>query len=348
MSELALTSAIELMERGVAPDLVIRLGIRRLLQQRLEAEAEGGPEFVRERQQAFVRRLRESPIAIDTDKANAQHYEVPSRFFELCLGKRLKYSSCLFEREDDTLDLAEERMLALSTERAGIEDGMRILDLGCGWGSLSLWLAERFPQAQILGVSNSATQRAFIERRAHDRELDNLRILTRDANELELDERFDRIVSVEMLEHVRNYQRMFERLAGFLAPGGRVFVHVFAHTRFAYPFETEGADNWMGRHFFSGGQMPSEELFLSFQDHLRLRERWSVSGTHYSRTARAWLQNLDARQGEVLALFRDTYGAADAERWLQRWRIFFMCCEELWGFRGGSEWLVAHYLFDGR
>ncbi len=342
-------SLIDLCERGLVPDALTRLGIRRLCAQRLREEHDGDAVAAWARFRELLDGLRQSPLAIETEAANRQHYEVPARFFELSLGKRLKYSSCYYPTGRETLDQAEEAMLTLYGERAELADGMRILELGCGWGSLTLWMAERFPNARILGVSNSASQREHILGQCAKRGLNNVEILTRDVNVLDLGERrFDRVVSVEMFEHVRNYRVLFERISGWLDPGGKLFCHVFCHRELMYPFETEGEDNWMGRYFFTGGLMPAADTFLHFQEHLRLEEQWRLSGTHYERTSNHWLENQDRHADEILRLFEDVYGKVEAKVWAQRWRMFWMACAELFGYAGGNEWLVAHYRFQKR
>lgn len=339
-------SAIRLAERGLLPDWLIRAGIRQLNRQRLRSLRAGGEGAAARRQELLLAELADSPLAIETAAANEQHYELPPEFFRLCLGPRFKYSACLFERDDSTLAEAEEAMLTLYAERAGLADGQDILELGCGWGSLSLWLAQRFPGSRITGVSNSAPQRRFIEARAAALGLDNLRILTCDVNVLDLPGgHYDRVVSIEMFEHLRNYRTMLARIAGWLRPGGALFVHIFCHDRDAYPFETAGEHNWMGRHFFTGGLMPAFGTLAHFQDDLHLERQWRVDGRHYQRTANAWLANHDGNADAVMAVMRQTYGKADAALWNQRWRIFWMACAETFGFNGGSEWLVGHYLF---
>ena len=338
-------SLIELCERGLVPDALTRFGISRLCAQRLYEEGAGRPELARLRQRELRRELEASPIAIETDAANAQHYELPTRFFQLCLGTRLKYSSCYYPTGTETLDQAEEAMLALYGERAGLADGQRILELGCGWGSLTLWMAQRFPGAQITAVSNSGTQRAHIEAECRARGLENVTVLTRDVNALELPAgAFDRCVSIEMFEHMRNYDALFGAIARWLAPGGRLFVHIFCHRELMYPFQDAGKDDWMARHFFTGGLMPSADTLVQAQAHLPLERRWLLPGTHYQRTANHWLARQDRNRDEVMAVLREAYGA-DAARWHQRWRMFWMACAELFGYRGGEEWLVAHYLF---
>lgn len=340
---------IELCERGLVPDALTRLGIRRLCARRLRDEHGGDAVAAWTRFRELLDTLRYSPLAIETEAANRQHYELPTRFFELCLGRRLKYSAGYYPTGRETLDQAEEAMLHCYGVRAELADGMRILDLGCGWGSLSLWIAERYPRSRVLGVSNSASQRDYILGRCSELGLRNVEVLTCDVNELELGERrFDRVVSVEMFEHVRNYQRLFERIAGWLDEGGKLFCHIFCHRELMYPFETEGEDNWMGRHFFTGGLMPAADTFLHFQEHLLLEQQWRLSGRHYQRTANHWLDRQDQHAGEVLALFRQVYGEVEARVWVQRWRMFWMACAELFGYAGGNEWLLAHYRFGRR
>jgi cyclopropane-fatty-acyl-phospholipid synthase len=334
-----------LAERGLLPDALLRLGIRRMCADRLREERAGGLSAQGERQAQLIELLRHSPVAIETAAANAQHYELPPAFFEHCLGPRLKYSCCHYPRGDETLAEAEEAMLALYGERAELTDGQRILELGCGWGSLTLWMAARYPNARITAVSNSHGQRHHIEAQCRRRGLANVRVLTRDVNALELAAgQFDRCVSIEMFEHVRNYQLLMQRIAGWLAPGGKLFVHIFAHRTLAYPFEVAGADNWMGRHFFTGGLMPAADTLLHFQQALALEQRWLLDGTHYQKTANHWLQRQDRQRNAVMAVLRQAYGE-QAPLWFQRWRMFWMACAELFGYADGQAWLVAHYRF---
>jgi cyclopropane-fatty-acyl-phospholipid synthase len=334
-----------LAERGMLPDALLRLGIRRMCADRLRTERAGGLSAQGERQAQLIDVLRQSPVAIETAAANAQHYELPSGFFGQCLGPRLKYSCCYYPRGDETLAEAEDAMLSLYGERAELTDGQRILELGCGWGSLTLWMAERYPRAHITAVSNSHGQRRHIEAQCRERGISNVQVLTRDVNTLTLEPgTFDRCVSIEMFEHMRNYQTLMQRIGGWLAPGGKLFVHIFAHRELAYPFETAGADNWMGRHFFTGGLMPAADTLLHFQQALRIERRWLVDGTHYQKTANHWLQEQDSRRDAVMAVLRQAYGD-NARLWFQRWRMFWMACAELFGYADGQEWLVAHYRF---
>lgn len=339
---------IDLVERGRIPDAIVRRAIRHLLRRRLEREDAGGLEAKREAKRRLIRELRDSPIALATDKANEQHYEIPPVYFETVLGPRLKYSGALWPDDVHDLAAAEEAMLDLTARRAGIEDGMTVLELGCGWGSLSTWIAERFPHCRVLGVSNSRSQREAVMARAGAAGLDNLTVETADMNDFDTDRRFDRVVSVEMFEHMRNYERLMRRIAGWLEPDGKLFVHIFTHREFAYPFEVEGPLDWMARYFFTGGLMPSDDLLLYFQDDLAIEDHWRVNGRHYQRTLDAWLARHDARRDRVMEIMEDVYGTQDAERWFHRWRVFYMACSELFGFRGGEEWLVSHYRFRRR
>jgi len=341
------------LEKNLIPDFLIRFGIRRMLANKLRLESAGGPAEIEKRFQAYLAELRRSPIAILTDKANEQHYELPPSFFRSVLGKHLKYSSGYWQnfkaplppKGEPAFEASEEAMLELYAERAGLIDGQAILDLGCGWGSFSLWAAKKFPHSRVIGVSNSKPQRLFIEFEAKLRGLTNLSILTADMNTFDTADRFDRIVSVEMLEHMRNYGPLFKKISAWLKPEGRFFVHIFAHRQFAYPFMDQGAGSWMARYFFSGGQMPSRNLFSFFQEDLKLAEQWTVNGKHYQKTCEAWLRKMDASKDLIMPLFKETYGRRHALRWWVYWRVFFMACAELFGFRGGSEWAVEHYLF---
>ena len=338
--------AIQLTERGFTPDWAVREGIRRMLRERLQEIRAEDSEASAALSEAFVRAMDTAPVALLPDKANEQHYEVPAEFFSLALGPHQKYSSAYWSDDTLTLAAAEDAALALTCEHADLRDGQAILELGCGWGSLSLWMAARYPDSQITAVSNSHSQRAHIERAAAQRGLDNLRVVTSDMNDFDITQRFDRVVSVEMFEHMRNWHELFRRVQGWLKPGGKFFMHIFVHRSAPYAFVEKDVNDWMSRHFFSGGMMPSDELPLRFQDHLRFLRRWRWDGRHYEKTANAWLAQIDRQRDAVLPILAGTYGPPQAELWFTRWRIFFMACAELWGYNNGQEWWVSHYLFE--
>jgi len=323
-----------IVDSGLVPERLLRAGIRGICALRLREQRDADT-------RAFIAELKRSDVAIETAAANAQHYEVPAAFFERVLGPHLKYSSGYWPEGVRTLGDAEAAMLELTCERAGLAGGQDVLDLGCGWGSLSLYAAARFPTSRFTAVSNSQSQRVFIEAQARARGLGNLRVITHDVRTLELpDASFDRVVSVEMFEHMRNYQRLFATIRTWLRPAGSLFVHVFAHARHAYPFDDNGASDWMAREFFTGGLMPSVDLFRDFQDDLRIVDSWPLPGTHYAKTAEAWYANVMTERRAVEALL--------GKKQFQRWRVFFLACAELFGYREGREWLVAHYRFVPR
>jgi len=337
---------MKLLEKDILPDPLIRWGIRRLLRKRLSEETAGGSGQIEARKKAFVEQLKQGPIAVHTDAANEQHYEVPTAFFRFVLGPNMKYSSCLWHDGVQDLEAAEREMLELTCQRARLADGQRILELGCGWGSLTLFMAKRLPTSQITAVSNSRTQKEFIDAQARARGLKNVRVITSDMRDFAIGDTFDRVVSVEMFEHMRNYEQLLARVASWLKPDGLLFVHIFVHKDVAYPFEITGEDDWMARYFFTGGLMPSADLLGRFSRNMKLVEQWPVDGTHYEKTCNAWLERMDNNRGEILPLFRDVYGADQALKWWVYWRVFFMSCAELFGFKGGSEWRVEHYLFE--
>jgi cyclopropane-fatty-acyl-phospholipid synthase len=344
----ATSAALNWVEQGLVPDHAVRFGIRRLLQQRLTELRAGDPEATVVLAQEFLAAMRQSPLAVLPEKANEQHYEVPAAFFGQVLGPHRKYSACWWPEGVTTLAQAEAAALQATCERAGLADGQDVLELGCGWGSLSLWMARRHPRSRITAVSNSHSQRAYIEERARHEGLRNLEVITCDFNDFAPVERFDRVVSIEMFEHLRNWPLAFERVARWLRPDGRFFLHVFAHRDAPYLFEDRDASDWMTRHFFAGGIMPSDDLPLACQDHLRVLDRWRWSGVHYQRTAAAWLANMDARREQLLPLLAATYGSPDAQLWWNRWRLFFLSVEELFGWNGGRQWWVSHTLLAPR
>jgi cyclopropane-fatty-acyl-phospholipid synthase len=340
--------ALDWVEQGRVPDFAIRRGIRGLVRTRLHELQPGNPAEAAASNERFVALMDGADVAPLPALANEQHYELPQGFFGAVLGPHRKYSCCYFADGAATLEAAETAALRVTCERAALANGQQILELGCGWGSLSLWMATRYPGSRITAVSNSRSQRDYIEGQAKARGLDNLRIVTCDMNEFAPDRKFDRIVSVEMFEHMRNWRMLLSRVADWLLADGMFFMHVFCHRSVAYAYEDKGPGDWMSRHFFSGGMMPSDELPLRFQEHLRLERRWRWDGRHYQRTANAWLANMDARRDIVWPILEQAYGEAEAQRWWSRWRMFFMACAEMWGYDAGRQWWVSHYLFSRR
>jgi cyclopropane-fatty-acyl-phospholipid synthase len=339
-------SLISLAEKGKLPDSLVRYGIRRLCKQRLVDESIDRPEQQQQRYQQLIEQLRESPIAIETDAANEQHYEVATDFYLASLGKRLKYSCAYYPSPTTTLDQAEEHMLRLYSERAELANNQKILELGCGWGSLTLWMAEHYPNSEITAVSNSSTQKEHIDKQCQQLGYTNVTVITSDVNTLDLAlDEYDRAISIEMFEHMRNYRQLLERISSWLKSDGKLFVHIFAHRNVMYPFDVKSDQDWMSKYFFTGGLMPSIDTLLHFQEQMNLETRWLVNGQHYEKTCNHWLEKTDQNKERIIRAFKQDYNDEDAERWFHRWRIFYMSCAELFGLEGGSQWLVAHYLF---
>lgn len=334
-----------LLEKNSIPDFLLRKGIRDLLAQRLKDEDKGNIEANQQQFMQLIAELKNSPIAIETKAANEQHYEVPTEFYKLCLGKHLKYSSGYWKDGVTDIDTSERDMLEITCARAELKDGQQVLELGCGWGSLSLFMSAKFPGSNFTVVSNSRTQKEYIDEQAIQRGIKNLEVITADMNTFDINKKFDRVVSVEMFEHMRNYEKLLEKVSVFLNASGKLFVHIFTHKDIAYKFEVKDESDWMSKYFFSGGIMPSDHLLLYFNSHFAIEQHWRVSGMHYSKTSEAWLKNMDANKSQIMPLFEKTYGKNEALKWWVYWRIFYMACAELWGYNNGNEWIVSHYLF---
>lgn len=335
----------KLIENDKLPDPVLRAGIRKLLKQRLTDETVGDEELQQRKFINLVNELKSSPIAVNTSDANEQHYELPTEFFQYCLGKNLKYSSGYWSPGVKDIDTSEDDMLALTCKRAELENGQNVLELGCGWGSLSLYMAAKYPDSKFTVVSNSATQKVFIDDTAAKRGLQNLTVLTADMNTFTIADSFDRVVSVEMFEHMRNYKLLLAKVASFLKPEGKLFVHIFTHRTLAYKYEVIDESDWMSKYFFTGGIMPSNHLFFYFNDDLKIEKHWVVNGTNYGKTSEAWLSNMDKHKKEIMPILANTYGKDQAVKWWVYWRLFYMACAELFNYNKGNEWMVCHYLF---
>ncbi|KAH8652332.1 methyltransferase [Xylariales sp. PMI_506] len=333
----------KILDAGVLPHPVIRLGIRRQLAQRLSEIQAPTLAAALERKMSYLDRLRSQPIAIETDKANEQHYEVGTGVLRATLGPRMKYSSCLYPRGNESLAEAEEAMLQSYIEKAGLEDGMSILDLGCGWGSCALYFAEKLPKSKVTAFSNSRTQKEYIDSQAKAKGLSNLTVITGNVVDYEFEkESFDRVVSIELFEHMKNYELLMAKVARALKPGGKLFVHIFSHKDTPYDYE----EGWMTTYFFTGGTMPSADLLLYFQGDLKIAKQWYVNGKHYSKTCEQWLSTMIANKKEIWPHLAETYGEQNASTWYNRWQIFYMACSELFAYEGGDTWGVSHYLFE--
>ena len=334
----ALAAAVSLFERIPLPDAASRLGIEFLVERTSRRLAAAEPDAAAK----FARGMTRRPIAENVEAANAQHYELPSAFFELVLGPQRKYSCCFYDDSTQSLAAAEERALSETADHADLADGQSILELGCGWGSLSLWIARHYPAARILAVSNSQSQRQYITARAEAEGLVNLAVVTADMNAFAPDRTFDRIVSVEMFEHIANWRALLERARGWLAPDGRLFIHVFSHCHSPYAFEHRNKADWIAQHFFTGGIMPSHNLIRQYSDLFTVEAEWRWDGTHYARTLLDWLGNYDSNEAQIGSILHAVYGAG-ARLWKRRWRLFFLASAGLFGFRDGHEWQVSHY-----
>lgn len=340
-----------LLGRHILPDALMRFAVRWILKNKLKKETITDIEEHQAYLETFVENLKKQPIAVNTPDANWQHYELPPEFFEVVLGQRLKYSCCYWPQKLSSpelsrhLDRAEVEMLALTCERAELTDGQEILELGCGWGTLCLYAAEKYPSSRITAISNSRSQIEYIKARAEEKGLDNLLVRTADINDFEAGQKYDRVVSVEMFEHMRNYEALMKKVTSFIKPGGKLFVHIFSHRSHPFLYENRSERDWMTRYFFLGGTMPSQDLLHYFTGALHLEKQWALSGIHYQKTLEAWLQKMDRQKNVIMPLFHETYGPEEAEKWWNYWRLFFLSCAEFFGFRGGNEWFISHYRF---
>ncbi|KAI3468090.1 hypothetical protein Pfo_024753 [Paulownia fortunei] len=333
------------LERNLLPDAIVRRLTRLLLASRLRSGYRSSADIQLSDLLHFAHSLREMPIAIKTEKPKSQHYEVPTSFFKLVLGKHLKYSCCFFPDKSSTLEDAEKAMLELYCERSQIRDGHSVLDVGCGWGSLSLYIAQKYPNCQITGICNSITQKTHIEEQCRDLQLQNVEIIVADVSTFDMEASYDRIFSIEMFEHMKNYQDLLQKISRWMKSDGLLFVHYFCHKTFAYHFEDVNDDDWITRYFFAGGTMPSANLLLYFQDDVSIVNHWIVNGKHYAQTSEEWLKRMDQNLSSVKPIMESTYGKDSAVKWTVYWRTFFIAVAELFGYNNGEEWMVAHFLF---
>jgi cyclopropane-fatty-acyl-phospholipid synthase len=333
-------NAVKYAERGFLPMWLIRIGIRQRLRKRLEMEA--GTDS--EKKQHFINLLKNSPIAIATDAANEQHYELPSEFFELFMGEHMKYSSGYWPQDNMTLDESEEAALSLVAERSQLAPGQKVLELGCGWGSFSLWAAAKYPTSSFLAVSNSRSQAEYIRNKAESNDIHNLEVVTADMNDFAAPGLYDRVVSIEMFEHMRNYEKLLEKVAKWMNKNALLFVHIFSHKDHAYSYESADKDDWMANYFFTGGIMPSHDLLSYFDKDLKITQSWLLNGRHYHKTLESWLDRFNQALDDIRKIFGETYGQKNADVWIWRWRLFFLACSELFAINEGNEWGVSHYL----
>jgi cyclopropane-fatty-acyl-phospholipid synthase len=338
------TAGVQLVDRIPLADSIVRAGMRHLIGN----SARRYRDFTGEQEHAFARAMAARPVAEFTQAANDQHYELPPEFFALCLGPHRKYSSCLYPIGTETLTEAEFCALEETVAHADLKDGQRILELGCGWGSLSLFMAQHYPNAKITAVSNSAPQRRYIEERAMERGFANLRIITADMNDFAAEGTFDRVVSVEMFEHMANWPALFARVRGWIEKDARVFLHVFAHDFACYRYETSDKSDWIAQYFFTGGLMPSRNLVRECAGDFAVEDEWRWSGMEYKRTALQWLENFDANRGAIDRILADVYGVPNVALWRRRWRLFFLATAEMFGYAKGSVWGVSHYRLKPR
>ena len=342
----------KLLAQGWIPDFLIRFGVKILLRNKIKNQKIPNIEKRQSKKVEFVNNLKNQPIAIKTSEANEQHYELPPSFFEEILGDRLKYSCGYWDEflppSDcaNKLNQSEEAMLELTCSRADIKNGQKILDLGCGWGSLSIYMAENYPESKITALSNSSTQIEYINSIAKEKELDNLKAVIADINTYKSNNTFDRIISIEMFEHMRNYEALMSKLSKLLRNKGKLFIHIFSHHTYPFAYVNKSSSDWMARYFFAGGTMPSQDLLHYFLEDFHLENQWAVSGKHYKQTLEAWLYKMDNKKETIWPIFLEVYGKKEAKKWWNYWRTFFLSCAEFFGMNEGNEWFISHYLFQ--
>ena len=325
-------------ERVPLPDVIIRAAIHRLCSRTAARLATGNAES----DAWFADAMAARAIAEYTDEANARHDEVPAAFFAHVLGPNRKYSSCFYKEPASTLQEAEEEALRQTVEHADLADGQSILELGCGWGSLSLWMARQFPHSLVTAVSNSNSQREYIEGEAAQRGLANLRVITSGHEPVRAR---SAVRPCRLRRDVRAHDelaRIDDPRARWLKPDGRFFLHIFTHRSGAYLFDRADGEDWIAQHFFTGGVMPSHHLIRQYADLFEVEKEWRWSGVHYQRTAQDWLDNFDSHRDEIERVLRKVHGGETA-LWMRRWRWFLLATAGLFGYADGSEWGVSHY-----